>query len=128
MLEPGSTFLIPSGPRHDPGRHHLHIVIARKSGPPRQVLLVSVCSIDSAPYDTTVVLNVGDHPFIQHPSYVNYRYVSVEEEEKILRGVNSGEFTKREDCSEDLLTTIKHGLQDSPQAKPFGQNFLSEAD
>ena len=40
MLQPGATILIPSGPPNDLQRKHLHIVVARHSGPPVQILMV----------------------------------------------------------------------------------------
>lgn len=67
----GSTLLIPSG-----GCDHLHIVCCDPLNFPGRAsnscLLVNV-STTVPKCDRTVVLNLGDHPFINHESFVFYK-------------------------------------------------------
>ncbi len=67
----GSTLLMPSG-----GLDHLHIVCSDPLNFPGRAngscLLVNVTTVVSK-CDRTVVLNVGDHPFITHESFVYYK-------------------------------------------------------
>lgn len=127
MLSPGTTILIPSGPLDDPLRRHLFVVAARKEGPPRQVLIVSISSIGNAYQDDTVLFGVGDHPFIQHESYVRYTDARIMEEAAIMRGLGNRIMEKHDDCEEDFLQRVLDGFERSPDAKPFAAEFIREA-
>ena len=128
MFTPGQAIWIPSGPRHDPQREHLHFVAARTAGPPPQVMLVSLCSIVGNSYDASTVLLSGDHPCIQHPSYINYRHTRIEREDVLERGVGLRQFRIAEDCTEEVLQKIRGGLAVSAFAAPYTREFLREAD
>ena len=129
MLEPGATVLIPSGPEHDPNRMHLHIVVARKTGPPAQVLLACVCSIlEGQHHDETTILTVSEHTFLRHSSYIKYRASRIESEARIERGINDGSFLLRDDCDEQLLTRIQDGFYSSIFVRPCDRTFLDESD
>lgn len=128
MLPPGSTILIPSGPPDDPQRKHLHIVAARKSGPPPMILMVSVCTIRDAYRDLTTALAGGEHPCIHHPSYVRYSDARIDHERDIQRGIDNDRFDLDEPCSECLLQLVLGGFDVSKFAKPFTKSFVAEAD
>ena len=128
MLSPGTTILIPSGPLHDPHRKHLHVVVARKSGPPAQILMVSVCSMNVAYEDSTTCLSGGEHPFIKHPSYIRYSEARYDNEVDIQRGIDKEVFEIHEPCSEEFLENVLNGFDHSPSAKPFTVTFIEEAD
>ncbi len=60
-----------------------------------QVLMVSATTIrDDIPYDSACALDKGDHPFIQHASYIAYRQIRmdsvahVEQWSILLRGLH----------------------------------------
>lgn len=85
----GSTLVIPSG-----GRDHLHIVCSdRMSFPGRAPGCCLVVNLSSTVprCDRTLVLNVGDHPFINHESFVFYSKAFVEEatalEDRVAIGI-----------------------------------------
>lgn len=128
MLQPGATILIPSGPPNDLQRKHLHVVVARRSGPPVQILMVSVSSIGAQKYDDTTVLDADEHPFLRHHSYVRYQVARVEFETDIERGIQTGAFALREELDEEGLRRIRDGFRSSMFAKPFTRNFLEDSD
>ena len=128
MLKPGAAILIPSGPESDPDRMHLHIVVARKSGPPAQVLLVSICSIPMRHYDDTTTLDGNEHPFLKHPSYIKYRAENIRSEAQIERGIENGIFLLKDDCDEQLLRRIQKGFYSSKFVKLCDRDFLEESD
>ena len=128
MLQPGATVLISSGPPNDLQRKHLHVVVARHSGPPVQILMVSVSSIGAQKYDDTTVLDADEHPFLRHRSYIKYQVARVESETAIERGIQSGLFALREELGEGVLRRIRAGFRSSQFAKPFARNFLDDSD
>ena len=128
MLQPGATILIPSGPRNDPDRKHLHVVVARRSGPPVQILMVSVSSIRNQKYDDTTVLDGDEHPFLKRRSYIRYQVARVEPEVVIERGIQTGLFTLREQFDGAALLRIRDGFRCSRFAKPFARTFLDDSD
>src|ERR1019366_5002265 len=67
MLKQGDTFLI-SSPRNEV--EHLWIVLTEPDEE-NQSLCVNITTAQDGS-DLTVELNKGDHPFIKHPSVVNY--------------------------------------------------------
>lgn len=128
MLSPGTTILIPSGPPDDPNRRHLHIVVARKSGPPIQILMVSICSIVAEYQDPTTTFVGGEHPFIKHPSYTRYSAARVDHEADIQRGIDGGQFDLHTACSQEMLDNVIGGFDHSRFAKPFTTTFINESD
>ena len=128
MLTPGTTILIPSGPPNDPQRRHLFIVVARKEGPPRQVLVVCISSIGNAYRDETVIVQACDHDFIHHESYVRFADARIMEEAALMRGLGNGTMSRNDDCDPAFLTRVLEGFHLSPAAKPFAVEFIGEAD
>ena len=129
MLKPGAAILIPSGPPSEPGRMHMHVVVARKSGPPAQLLLACICSINEGRhYDKTAVFKGGEHSFIRHPSYIRYSVTRIDSEAQIERGIKNQIFELKESLDADVLVQIQNGFHNSRFAKPFATNFLEECD
>jgi hypothetical protein len=67
MLKPGDTFIAPLTSR---AIEHLWIVITAADAEGKAVA-VNVTTRRSFS-ETTVILNEGDHPFVKHPSVINY--------------------------------------------------------
>jgi len=65
--------------------------------------------------DTTVVLQVGDHPFIKHASSVNYSDAKVTDVRRIDSGIVAGYWPQLAALSPDVLLRVQHGLLASPR-------------
>lgn len=112
------SVLVPSGP--DAKRHLFALlldpVLVEGRGSQPQVLMVCVVSIkDGLLVDESCLLDVGDHPFIAHPSFVDYRFTRLEAASHVEQLVHKGVFTPKEDCSEVLLKKIVSGALRSPR-------------
>ena len=104
----GRTFIYPDG-----GIPHLWIVVTEPSGTPADVAIVSVTSHRPGK-DATVRLGPGDHPFIHKPSVVFFPDTRVMPVQAIVSEVQNAQASFHDDCSEDLLERVRHGLLASP--------------
>lgn len=109
----GCTMLIPSGSN---GYHLFVSVLDQKiiNGKPH-VLLVSFCSTENIlNHDQSCIVNVGEHSFVQHETYINYSKPRVDSVEDVLKRLSEGYFIqKHENVSSDLLGKIQAGLKKS---------------
>lgn len=108
------TLFIPSG-----GADHLHIVMNDPVFDPiaghELVLAANVSTIyEGRAHDSSCVLNVGDHPFIRHPSYISYRHADLYRADGLAAKIASGEVTQGVDISEQIFQTILAGFNRSP--------------
>ena len=84
-----ATLLIPSGPADDVDRKHLFVAMTDPSGE-RARFCWPQCPLLSqgGTWRCACLLVPGDHPFIQHDSFINYRFLRIESEAALLlRGV-----------------------------------------
>lgn len=109
----GSTLLIPSGPKD--GHKHLFAVMITPTGVDGYgkepiVLMACVTSIkDGINNEDACVLNNGDHPFIDHSSFIDYRFTRLEKAGFVETKVQAGEFIEKEPCSPELIKRIVQG-------------------
>lgn len=68
-------------------------------------------------YDPTCVLNVGDHPFIRHPSWVAYRIADMPRANHIGNMVDKKLFVVKEDWDAAVFNRIASGIYNSDEAK-----------
>ena len=119
---PGVTFLFPVD-----GKPHLYFILTmplQRDGE-KKVLIVNVTSVEIRREDYT--LNVGDHEFIKHESYLNYskaETVSVEDLEQWLR---QGRLKIKETVGMDTVKYICEGLRESRYSTERAKNFCKEA-
>ena len=112
-----ATLLIPSGPQGDQDRKHLFILLtdphADEAGK-NCVLMVSLSTVrPGVPNDPTCILYAGDHPFVKHDSYVVYQKARLEEADKVLRCVKSGQLVPQDPMDGAVFARICKGLEDS---------------
>lgn len=105
--------LVPSGPA---GMHLFMLivgpVVVQNYGQHEQMLMVSATTLrPELPHDNACVLNAGDHPFIQHPSYVTYRHARLDARAHIVEMVRSGVWVPHEPCSDDLAARVLYGMR-----------------
>lgn len=123
-----ATLLIPSGPADDPDRKHLFIVLTDPTGAEREVLLVSISSAAAGrPSDPACLLYAGDHPFIRHDSFISYRSLRVEPEDRILRGLTNGELVAHDSLESALFARVCYGLETSRYVAPKFRTFYETA-
>lgn len=106
------ALLVPSG---NTG-HHLFFVITDPQviggyGNAPQVVMVCICTVDeSLPYDEACVLQPGQHPFIQHPSYLAYRHMRVDSASHVDRMIATNVWIPQTDCTVAVLQQIRAGV------------------
>jgi hypothetical protein len=117
----GNTFLLA-----DRGQPilHLWVVVSEPAGNPATVATVSFTTRRRLS-DDTVVLDVGDHPFIKQPTVVYYSDARIREVRKIEQGIRDGTVHLREDVSSALLTRIRDGFLRSPAVVPHIRDYCS---
>ena len=62
----------------------------------------------------------GEHPFIDHDSYVDYRFTRFEPADKVQAGVDCGQFVENEPCSPELIKRI---IQDALKSRRINREF-----
>lgn len=109
MVSSGKSFLLrnPNYPTE-----HLYIVIAINKD---KALLVNITSKDT---DQTCVLAKGDHPFIKHPSCVNYKDAMLADVNLLKEYLKQNPTKMHDNVSPAILQKIKDGAKDSPNFKP----------
>lgn len=116
----GDTMMIPG----DNGIPHLNVVIwgpdiieSEASLP--VVLLACFCTINPPPppHDPACELHQGDHPFIQHGTYVLYRKIRCDDARHVDAMVASGAWPSGASASADVIKRMRKGLCDSKLAK-----------
>lgn len=112
MLFAGQTLLIPSGP----SGFHLHVILCAPClmhgyGTKANIMMVGITTIyPGIPHDPACVLNVGDHSFIQHPSFAYYRSMRVDSEEHVRGMLDSGAWRAQEELMTPVLQRLIDGV------------------
>jgi hypothetical protein len=127
-----ASILIPSGPEGDQERKHLFILLTDPykniNMDDSWILMVSLSTIRTGvPHDPTCILYVGDHPFIKHESYVFYQKARLENADKILRGVKSGQLIPQDPIDRSVFARVCKGLQESRLTPPKYLDFYLKA-
>lgn len=92
---------------------HLWLVLTDPEGQDQYVLAVMLRTATEHT-DSTVILQPGDHPFVRHPSSVDYSEIRRFKLSSILRAVAIGDCHPRESLSRALLKKVQAGLLLSP--------------
>ena len=126
-----ATLLIPSGPESDKDRKHLFILLNDphddESGK-SCVLMVSLSTVrQGVPHDPACILYAGDHAFVKNDSYVVYQKARIEEADKVLRGVKSGQLVPQAPMNGAVFARICKGLEESRLTPTRVLNFYLKA-
>ena len=122
----GETVLIPSGNSSD----HLHLFVI-VTNPKRildgglrdHVLLVPFCTVYNDLYkDTACILDAGEHPFINHESYVDYAFARTYPVFELEHNIRNGFFQAHRPVSNAVLVKIQNGLQTTKRIKKYIKN------
>ncbi|MCL5098047.1 MAG: hypothetical protein M1608_11075 [Candidatus Omnitrophica bacterium] len=109
-MEPGDTFL---GGGEVLGEDHLWLVINNPPAHAGVALIVNVSTLRPNA-ETTCLVQKGEHPFIQHDSYVRYgsaRSANVADLEKLVK---AGRRKPHQAASRVLLEKVRAGATASP--------------
>ena len=124
-----ATILLPSGPAQDADRKHLFIVLTNPAAEDDKVLIVPVNTVvDGVTHDGSCHLYYQDHLFIEHKSFVKYRFLRLQSAEKLCGGVDCGWFSPQEDLSQEVFDRVCHGLVMSKHTPPSMNTFYCNAD
>jgi len=64
--------------------------------------------------DTTVVLELGDHPFVRHRTSVSYSSANYFRTDRIERAIEQGWAVPRDPLATGVLRQLRDGLHSSP--------------
>lgn len=107
------------------GRPHLWVVLTEPAGVPSQVAIVSFSS-DDGRKDRTVRLGPRDHPYIWKPTIAFYTDTQIYDVAALEAAVATGLATFHDDCTEDLLETLRQGALDSPETPRREKRYIQE--
>jgi hypothetical protein len=107
-------------PIPDPTCPHLYISLTGSySFQDAKIVLANLTKLGSGKgNDTTVIVQPGDHPFIQILTVVNYKDAFIADASVILQRVSDGKASFREDCDPSLLDRIQRGALTSKYIDP----------
>lgn len=114
--EAGDAFFCQAGPKE-----HLFVVLFdpdtyQREGYGKRLCIVSVNFTSVATekkIDSACVIEAGEHPFIQHQSYVLYERIQIMDHEHVCLCVNTGVYRPAQKVSVELLNRIVLGIQGS---------------
>ena len=104
----GQTFLSEEIKTKTGDKRHLMIVVEEKDG---EYLIVPAttwnANLPCGLQDDSCILNIGDHSFIKHKSWLDFRFAQAKPSIEILQGLLNGLLIRKEDLRPDLLAYIQ---------------------
>lgn len=125
----GKTYLAPTSSEINPGIKHRHLfIVLTNPSKDGEVVTVGVSTIrDSTPDDElTCMLNTGDHPFIRHPSYADYKRACIEKASLLEYEYAQKIIRPMADMDGDVLRRICRGLLKSKKTRIKVQEFYED--
>jgi hypothetical protein len=120
----GCRLLIPSGTAFNPDGQHLFVVLTNPCEGGLH-LLASISSVKpNRSYDSTCVLQAGEHPFLDRQSYVFYAKVRQILHAGIIRCAKSGLYIPKENCAPAVLKKIGQGVTESPMTPRWAKEYF----
>ena len=87
---------------------------------------VAVLNLTSQDFDDACLIEVGDHPFVRHTSYIAYNRGKLYAESDIDAAVRSGGVVPREPATDALIQRIREGALKSDHAAAKLQRAVRE--
>jgi hypothetical protein len=92
------------------------------------VLLVDFCTYDpQKQHDPTCILDCGDHEFIKHPTFVDYKRAAIKRSEPLECDLRRGVHRPSTAISEDVYQRILQGFLISPDVERKIIRFIRHA-
>jgi len=101
------TLLVPSG-----GTSHLHIICNDTCHIGANLLVNISSAYDGC--DSTCMLDVGDHDFVRHASYVFYAKAMIVKARGLKSGFDNGSIRTQAPLRDDVFTRVVEGINASP--------------
>lgn len=84
-----------------------------------QCLVIMLTTVHRGRYfDQTCIVNAGEHPFVQHESYLLYRKAETPRAQHVRNMLSKGYFRPKDDFSTALFDRIALGIYDSDETTP----------
>ena len=120
-IHASSTYLL-----YNPEHKKLHLWIALTDPEGDSEMFVAVMVVSKQRFtDPTVILDSGDHPFIKHPSSIQFGTANYFYNKNIQRKIKKGFGNFQPDLSEDVFDRIRVGLPQSPWSVPSITNYCA---
>jgi hypothetical protein len=119
FIRAGRSFTVPG-----PGPNQFHLWIVLTDPDPADDKVVAVMVVSEKPHtDKTVTLNVGDHPFFQHTSNIDYGTTKLFPRVKLENQINArGKL--RQDVSPALLEKARAGVFGSSRCPNYIKQYF----
>ena len=104
----GATYKFPI-----PGKSTPHLWIVLTDPDDNDKLAVVNLTTRRTGSDETVILRPGDHPFVKHPTIVNYGDADFAIAGKLTNAVSRGVAWSHSPVNQDVLSRIQNGVQQS---------------
>jgi len=122
-MDCGDTFLMPApGGAATP---HLWIIVTQPDPQTHECAIVSVTTLRNSK-DQTVILRVGDHPFIRHDSTIFYGDAMIVDARRLEAENAAGLALFREKCPPATLNLVQDGVAASPFTRPKVLRFCRD--
>lgn len=110
VLERGAAFLAPSGPAD---MKHLHVVLTNECEDGLHLVAVVSSIKPKIKYDTTCVLQPGDHGFLDKPSFVLYGKLTQMLAVHITKMIDQKFYVEKDPVTGEVCDRICEGVLDS---------------
>jgi hypothetical protein len=117
----GETLLLP---KPSSQTRHLWVVATPQCEEPPRVVIVNITSLRIGS-DETIILDKGDHPFIDHPSVVYYTDAQIVTVKSLLDIYSI--YGSKDQFAENVMSRIQEGFFNSPFARPRVVAFCKKA-
>ncbi len=97
---------------------HLWFVLTDPSGNPPKVVSVMLRTAKSYT-DPTLILNIGDHPFMSRPTCVDYSTAKLVSILILEEGISNALIEEYDDMSPNLLEVVQKSLLASPRTPNY---------
>ena len=122
LIRAGRALLFRESPKQT---FHLFFILTDPDGSPPRVVAVMVRTATKFT-DETVLLEPGDHPFINRTSSVHYSSANVFRVNRLQKGFEERYCYLKEDMSQELLERVREGLAKSPFTVPAIRDYCAD--
>lgn len=119
----GTTFW--TNPKHPTIPSHLHIVISDPFKNEGEIAIVNVTTIRGE-HDDSCILIPGDHPRIQHPSYVGYARGWIVNLNSLVMLMDAMQIHRSPRMDLAVVARVQKGAMKSPKTPPRIKGLLAE--